>query len=499
MKTDNKAEKLFEAIGLLNDDIVINARNAAPCVTERRFRPVSMQFAGVAASVLIFIAGTLFMFYALAPVETSRNCAAPMMLEFNESGGKNEIITAITELQSAVRSKESIGHLFELDFGYVSNAMRAEDVGILELTEFYYPNITVDGYWLNRVAINKGGFDFMYTSSNDWYGENLHITIINPKVKGLPYAVVPADSSIEELIEVYGAVYSNIAVSDGLILINDSGSVEVIGLLENTRFYVRGFREHFDIEELQGIAVQIIENAELVKLAGGTDEAVVYTTATAIATNPIVSGTTGTNGTPGSSYPTTSPPTTTTARIVTGTPGSSYPTTSPPTTTTARVVTGTPGSSYPTTPPSTTSPPMSTTPPTTTTTKQEEPATMSFEYRVTQIRSLINDEEVTVISTLEQFIEFRQRRICNCPCEQLFNLGALQRIYDEKFFENKYIAVVKATRSSGWEFSVATVQSSGLIRIVQKAAPTLDIKVYHIVIELDKSFQPDSFTISMSQ
>jgi hypothetical protein len=69
------SEKLFEAIGLISHD---NIAEAEKPLKERRTKPlISMQFAGVAAAVVLLVVGTFAMFHFLAPVDIS----------FTESGG----------------------------------------------------------------------------------------------------------------------------------------------------------------------------------------------------------------------------------------------------------------------------------------------------------------------------------------------------------------------------------------------------------------------------
>jgi len=117
-----------------------------------------------------------------------------------------------------------------------------------------------------------------------------------------------------------------------------------------------------------------------------------------------------------------------------------------------------------------------------------------YSQKVTQLRTHVG-EELTVISSLEQFREdFLYQKICNCPCEQLSNLRALQNEYDAKFFEDFYLVAIPVTRSSGWRFTVDMVHPNGDIRILQQPTPTADVQHYHIIIGL-YGFTPERFNV----
>jgi hypothetical protein len=193
---------------------------------------------------------------------------APLTIWFNEEDNFNsyrsELVVSLAALQDENRRGESVA--LELN-REISNDTLAESSGLMELTEFYYPNVDVLGLELQKVTIQRGGFNFDYSpisTSTEDLSNWLTVTIINAETD-CPYLVAPPSATIEFLAELYGNAYRNTEVRDDLIFIKDDGFSRVIGLLDNTRFYVT-VCSGFDVDELHRIAVLISENAELVNI-----------------------------------------------------------------------------------------------------------------------------------------------------------------------------------------------------------------------------------------
>jgi hypothetical protein len=180
---------------------------------------------------------------------------APLTIRFGSGDNydtyKQELVKEIIALKNGTVSERDI-----------TNPGLAESSGLFELTEFYYPNIVIDGYYLQMVTIERGGFGFVYSSAAEGYvTDGITITTINPKVEGQPYVLVPPSASLEELAE----TYRNAEIRDSLVFAGSENSPMVIGLLENTRFYIQP-HQNYDDKKLHSIARLIMENAEKVTI-----------------------------------------------------------------------------------------------------------------------------------------------------------------------------------------------------------------------------------------
>jgi hypothetical protein len=186
----------------------------------------------------------------------------PVWIQCSKSGDfKQEIIDTI-KVSTAERTERATQ---QIQGDYVRHRTSS-------ITEFYMPNVEIDGYELLDVVLLGQVFWFRYAPENpraeyldpsgNYYfcccNSGIRITIKRLDSDGNP----PPNATIEQIAEAIGGFNSNAVIREGFPYAETLGAIA--GQLEKTWFDIIVPDKLNDFEFLRDLAMQVIKSAELV-------------------------------------------------------------------------------------------------------------------------------------------------------------------------------------------------------------------------------------------
>lgn len=185
----------------------------------------------------------------------------------NSDNIKEKLLSQILEFQNL--SEEDIKErqaTADYDFSEFYSAAYLNNK-IDEITEFYYPEISIDGYTLYRAIIDE--WSFLY-----YFGPNEKINSTSEYTfefgDGILLGIdrthwIDTDNPLDAQIKQYENRNKKYILKDNILYVEGYDSIE--GIIGNTRFTLHGPDDACDYDSLFALAKKVIESTELIEIS----------------------------------------------------------------------------------------------------------------------------------------------------------------------------------------------------------------------------------------
>ncbi len=176
---------------------------------------------------------------------------------------REELLSHILEFQNMSEEDAAQRSQSDEDFAaYYSKAYLGNKID--ELTEFYYPDIAIDGFTMYAALIDEQYISYRFapneklgigSESQFGFGDIILITIARTHW-------IDTEHPLDALIQQYDNTHVNYILEDGLLY--GEGKQSISGIMGITRFKLYGPRGADDYDSLAALAKRVVESAELV-------------------------------------------------------------------------------------------------------------------------------------------------------------------------------------------------------------------------------------------